>query len=250
MTTEFEPDAYDGICEVCGTAQRFERTQRAIRETYRCSACKALLRERAQAAVILSIFPELGVRTLRELVQCADYKAQRVYEPGVAGSLRKWLRNAACYCQSDYHAPEDRFASPNGVPHQDLEALTFGDRSFDLVVSSDIFEHVRHPERALREVARVLRPGGRHVFTVPMQDPVRTITVRRVDSRGDVDIPLLPERHHGDGKGGKSLVYTDFGADIVNALNAIGFDTDLVRHRSTSPIASRVITLLSTRRHR
>ena len=46
-----------------------------------------------------------------------------------------------------------------------IEALPFPDDSFDLVVSLDTLEHVFEPERAVAELVRVLRPGGRLVVT-------------------------------------------------------------------------------------
>ena len=44
------------------------------------------------------------------------------------------------------------------------EALPFPDGSFDAVVSTLVFCTVRDPRQALREVSRVLRPGGKFVF--------------------------------------------------------------------------------------
>lgn len=43
----------------------------------------------------------------------------------------------------------------------DVEALTFADASFDLVTSRYSAHHWPHPQRALAEFRRVLRPGGR-----------------------------------------------------------------------------------------
>lgn len=42
----------------------------------------------------------------------------------------------------------------------DGEQLPFPDESFDLVHSKDSLHHMEHPERAVREYRRVLKPGG------------------------------------------------------------------------------------------
>lgn len=47
------------------------------------------------------------------------------------------------------------------------EALPFPDRSIDRVVSESTLEHARNQEAALREVARVLRRGGRVSLSTP-----------------------------------------------------------------------------------
>jgi SAM-dependent methyltransferase len=47
------------------------------------------------------------------------------------------------------------------------EQLPFDDGSFDLVTALDVVEHLDDDLAAIREVARVLRPGGRVLMTVP-----------------------------------------------------------------------------------
>lgn len=46
------------------------------------------------------------------------------------------------------------------------EALPFADASFDLVLSDNVIDHAERPHDILREIARVLRPGGVLYFTV------------------------------------------------------------------------------------
>lgn len=45
--------------------------------------------------------------------------------------------------------------------------LPFAERTFDLVVSSWVFEHLSDPAETLAEVGRVLQPGGRLIFLTP-----------------------------------------------------------------------------------
>ncbi len=47
------------------------------------------------------------------------------------------------------------------------EALPFDDGSIDTVLSTQVLEHVSEPEVYLREVSRILRPGGHLILSCP-----------------------------------------------------------------------------------
>ena len=51
--------------------------------------------------------------------------------------------------------------------NSDALHLPFRDASFDRVIASEVFEHIPADERAMQELARVLRPGGTAAITVP-----------------------------------------------------------------------------------
>lgn len=60
----------------------------------------------------------------------------------------------------------DRAPGP-GMIAGDLETLPFPDASFDAVFCSQVLEHTPHPARAVAELARVTRPGGRLLVSLP-----------------------------------------------------------------------------------
>ena len=56
---------------------------------------------------------------------------------------------------------------PADIREASVTALPFPDATFDAVVSADVLYHVEDDAAALREMARVLRPGGVAVINVP-----------------------------------------------------------------------------------
>lgn len=56
------------------------------------------------------------------------------------------------------------------------QTLPFASAAFDVVVAASVLEYVAEPAAVLRECARVLRPGGVLLYTVPdLRHPVRWI---------------------------------------------------------------------------
>jgi SAM-dependent methyltransferase len=55
----------------------------------------------------------------------------------------------------------------------DLLSLPFPDGSFDVVMASEVLEHIPDDDLAMAEIARVVRPGGRVAVTVPRWWPER-----------------------------------------------------------------------------
>jgi 2-polyprenyl-3-methyl-5-hydroxy-6-metoxy-1,4-benzoquinol methylase len=53
--------------------------------------------------------------------------------------------------------------------------LSLPDRSFDLIAAIEVIEHLENPRATIREMARLLAPGGRLVITTPNQESLRSI---------------------------------------------------------------------------
>lgn len=110
----------------------------------------------------------------------------------------------------------------SGYRCENLEKLTFSDKSFDLFISQDVMEHIFDPEAAFKEIARVLKPGGAHIFTVPLINKARTSEIwASRDESGRVTYHREPEYHGNpvDSKG--SLVTMHWGYDIASFITEI-----------------------------
>jgi SAM-dependent methyltransferase len=65
---------------------------------------------------------------------------------------------------------------PVAYPHNDVQAdahfLPFRDTTFEVIVCTEVLEHVHTPSQALAEMRRVLKPGGTLVLTTPFAYPI------------------------------------------------------------------------------
>jgi len=65
----------------------------------------------------------------------------------------------------------------------DIEAYDFGDREFDVVYCWDVLEHVRDPNRALRNLVSTLRHGGVAIVGLPHAASVKGVITRLTPHR-------------------------------------------------------------------
>ncbi len=105
----------------------------------------------------------------------------------------------------------------DGWRNENIEATSFGDEAFDLVLSLDVTEHVFNPADQFRDIYRTLKRGGLYISTFPIRKwqskPSKPLA--RIRSDGAVELLKQPPEYHGnpiDGKG--ALVTWDYGYDI------------------------------------
>lgn len=111
----------------------------------------------------------------------------------------------------------------------DVEQLPFADETFSLVTANMVVEHVKDPARLLREVCRVLLPGGLFLFHTPNARYFEVAVVRH--------IPASVTKHIAsflDGRGGDDIFPTHYrlnkAKDIERVATESGLATRFVRH--------------------
>ena len=127
------------------------------------------------------------------------------------------------YLGSEYGSTEELRRNMFPIPHEDLTRLSFQDQSFDVVTTNEVLEHVPDLDAAMSEMARVLRPGGRHIGTVPFRLVFEEsiIKARLVD--GEVEHLMEPEYHGNPFEEGGALVFEVPGWDILDRAKSAGF---------------------------
>jgi len=72
------------------------------------------------------------------------------------------------YESLDVSEPSDRSARAGRTDHvADLQDTQLPDAQYDTIFCTQVLQHLPEPERAIREMARVLKPGGKVIVSVP-----------------------------------------------------------------------------------
>ncbi len=100
-------------------------------------------------------------------------KGNKILEVGCrAGNLTQFFKdgNEVTGVDVDRNALklfEERLGCKGHWVDMDSENLPFENGQFDVVVFSEVMEHLRFPQKALAEIARVLKKSGRMIGSVP-----------------------------------------------------------------------------------
>jgi len=139
---------YKYDCPICGYHGPFMDKNNRLRA--KCPKCGELERARMAMLVVNQI-----------------YDAKKASETDVLhispeNFLRKLFKEKyKSYISSDLYRED--------VDHQfDIQSIPYPDNSFDLVFASHVLEYVKNDKQAIKEIKRVLRPGGLAFLPVPM----------------------------------------------------------------------------------
>jgi hypothetical protein len=215
-----------GYCYVCQRWTRFSSTwafasnhggRRQInwREHLVCPLCRLNNRMRA------------SVHLLDQLVSPASESHLYVTEQ-ITPLFRTLRLRHSQLCGSEFLGSTVACGATNanGIRNEDLTKLTFADARFDAVLSFEVFEHVPAFPAALRECARILKPGGMMLFSVPFNPGASRNLIRARVTQGDKIEHLLPPEYHGDPLNSTGcLCFQHFGWELLEDVKRAGFSS-------------------------
>jgi SAM-dependent methyltransferase len=196
-----------GYCPCCEKEVVFQSNNSWLRDHFICNNCASIPRERALMVTIEKYF--------------SNWRNLDIHEssPAGRGASLRLKNNVKNYIASQYY-PNKPFGSiVNDCINQDLENQTFSDETFDIVISQDVMEHIYNPEKAFSEIARTLKKGGAHIFTVPIINKHKKTEVWAVKGEDGNPVFLKEPEWHGnpvDTQG--SPVTMHWGFDIVDFI--------------------------------
>lgn len=105
--------------------------------------------------------------------------------------------------------------SPLAKIKMDIHAIPFPEHHFDVVFCNHVLEHVQDDRQAMREIFRVLKPGGWGILQIPLFHPLPDTTFE------DASIKEPADREKYFGQHDHVRLY---GNDYANRLEEAGFE--------------------------
>jgi SAM-dependent methyltransferase len=175
------------VCNICGwNGPRFDGPYHS--EFAVCLYCGSVARDRFQYRCFTSRTSPKDTRRILET------------SPRLGDDYRQAMGRRFEYLCSDFD-----LSAHKGSIFIDLQDIDLADQSLDVVMTAHVLEHVPDYKRALGELHRVLRPGGKVFINVPV---VAAAT----------SVPTEPEYHQDN-----TLVHWRFGFDLADEMRSAGF---------------------------
>jgi SAM-dependent methyltransferase len=114
----------------------------------------------------------------------------------------------------------DLFPAAAGVTREDITRLSFGDCTFGVVIANHVLEHVADDHAAMKEIFRVLEPGGLAVLQTPYSEKL-------TDTFEDEGIRDDEARLQAFGQEDHVRLY---GKDLFSRLRSAGFVSKVLDH--------------------
>lgn len=112
----------------------------------------------------------------------------------------------------------------------DAEKLKYDDNSFDIVICTEVLEHLPHPEVALKEIHRVLKWGGVAIITTPNRDNIFKKVFGWMKEMVESDVEKVDPHRMLDGSYGHISVLSS--KELIQKLKDMGFKIKRIEKES------------------
>jgi SAM-dependent methyltransferase len=109
------------------------------------------------------------------------------------------------------------------VQKQDATQFNFDSNIFDMVVGNHILEHIPDDRKAMKEINRVLKPGGCAILQVPFSEAIAAT----IETPG-INDPVMQSKLYGQ----KDHVRIYALNDYVSRLQETGFDVEIIPYKN------------------
>ncbi len=197
-------------CPICDKDVLLVEVDSSQREGYLCTECLSTPRQR------------LLINTLNAYI--SGWEKLIIHESSPGGASSQYIRErAACYNSSQYfpnHDSGEMVTYKNEeILCQNIEEMSFENNAFDLFITQDVFEHILNPDDAFKDICRVLKKDGKHIFTVPRDINLEKSMHRAKEGlRGDIILTQEPIYHKNPVDKDGSLVTFDYGKDLEDLI--------------------------------
>ena len=208
------------------------------------SATGSVAKERALGLVlthVISIMQQVTYNCLTEV------KSLSVWNTRTYGSVDKFLRKHKDYASSEI-LPKARFSSGtivDGIRYENLEDPSFADSMFDIIISSDVMEHLQRPYVAHKKLFNALKPGGAHVFTTlfspnSVNDKIMAFPNNTAPEGSTLQYSFNKFYPNG------WIIHNKFGQEMLRHLCSIGYDVIVHRVKNRQRGVPQVAKILLT----
>jgi len=223
-------------CPICGNYTtplydfpnlrlRREHKIGVLRETLQCRECFASMRQRSLALALLDYLYQRTAVRHQSIAALADagLGGMRVLDTDNFSAISNLLRGVFGYTRCSY-LPDKPYGTEieSNYYNINLEQIDFCNASFDIVLTSNVMEHVRNSDAAHAEIERILTPNGAYIFNIPYDENMES-DIQLVDTSSSEDRHLCEPQYHGDPLTGGILAYRVFGRTLLTKLASLGF---------------------------
>lgn len=197
-----ERGTMQGFCNVAASPATFAVTDPNVRENVIANVSGSANRHRMLVCALSTAVFGHPSADLPTVIRTINDQRKRLFLTETTTPLHHAIASLidpSLFITSEYFGDEYRSGEfVNGTLHVDLQRTSFPDDHFDLIVTSDVMEHVPDAPLAEREIVRILKPGGCYCFTVPLAPTApEDMVLAALEKNGNLEYFAEPT-YHGD----------------------------------------------------